>query len=71
MTYIGIKSLDDIQLRGYAMQCRITSEEPSMIFSRDFGKGEVYRPPGGMGVRLDGEVVVGSRVSPNYDSLLV
>ena len=68
---IGIKSQDDIQLRGFAMQCRITTEDPSMNFSPDFGKVEVYRPPGGMGVRLDGEVVVGSRVSPNYDSLLV
>ena len=38
-----------------------------MNFAPDFGKVEVYRPPGGMGVRLDGEVVVGSRVSPNYD----
>ena len=68
---IGIGSQDDIQLRGFAMQCRITTEDPSMNFSPDFGKIEVYRPPGGMGVRLDGEVVVGSRVSPNYDSLLV
>jgi pyruvate carboxylase len=68
---IGIKSQDDVQLRGFAMQCRITTEDPSMNFAPDFGKVEVYRPPGGMGVRLDGEVVVGSRVSPNYDSLLV
>ena len=68
---IGIKSQDDIKVRGFAMQCRITTEDPQMSFSPDFGKVEVYRPPGGMGVRLDGEVVVGSRVSPNYDSLLV
>jgi len=68
---IGIKSQDDITLKGFAMQCRITTEDPSMNFAPDFGKVEVYRPPGGMGVRLDGEVVVGSRVSPNYDSLLV
>ena len=68
---IGINSQEDIVLRGFAMQCRITTEDPSMNFAPDFGKVEVYRPPGGMGVRLDGEVVVGSRVSPNYDSLLV
>ena len=68
---IGIHSQDDIVVQGFAMQCRITTEDPQMNFAPDFGKVEVYRPPGGMGVRLDGEVVVGSRVSPNYDSLLV
>jgi pyruvate carboxylase len=68
---IGIGKQDDIEIRGYAMQCRITTEDPTMNFAPDFGRVEVYRPPGGMGVRLDGEVVVGSRVSPNYDSLLV
>jgi pyruvate carboxylase len=68
---IGIRSQDDIKVQGFAMQCRITSEDPQMNFAPDFGRVEVYRPPGGMGIRLDGEVVVGSRVSPNYDSLLV
>ena len=53
------------------MQCRITTEDPAMGFSPDFGRIEVYRPPGGLGVRIDGEVVVGSRISPFYDSLLV
>ena len=68
---IGINSQDDVKVQGFAMQCRITTEDPAMNFAPDFGKVEVYRPPGGMGVRLDGEVVVGSRISPNYDSLLV
>ena len=68
---LGIGSQDDIKVQGFAMQCRVTTEDPTMNFAPDFGKVEVYRPPGGMGVRLDGEVVVGSRVSPNYDSLLV
>ena len=68
---IGITCQEDVQVQGFAMQCRITTEDPQMSFAPDFGKVEVYRPPGGMGVRLDGEVVVGSRVSPNYDSLLV
>jgi pyruvate carboxylase len=68
---IGITCQEDIKVQGFAMQCRVTTEDPTMNFAPDFGKVEVYRPPGGMGVRLDGEVVVGSRVSPNYDSLLV
>ena len=68
---IGIASQEDVVVQGFAMQCRITTEDPQLNFAPDFGKVEVYRPPGGMGVRLDGEVVVGSRVSPNYDSLLV
>jgi len=68
---LGFKTQDDVQVRGFAMQCRITTEDPSMGFSPDFGRIEVYRPPGGLGVRLDGEVVVGSRISPFYDSLLV
>ncbi|CAL6380211.1 unnamed protein product [Bathycoccus prasinos] len=59
------------KFRGFAMQCRITTEDPAMGFSPDFGRIEVYRPPGGLGVRIDGEVVVGSRISPFYDSLLV
>ena len=68
---LGIESQADVTVQGFAMQCRITTEDPQLNFTPDFGKVEVYRPPGGMGVRLDGEVVVGSRVSPNYDSLLV
>ena len=71
LSEIGIKSQEDVTVQGFAMQCRITTEDPQLNFAPDFGKVEVYRPPGGMGVRLDGEVVVGSRVSPNYDSLLV
>ena len=71
LSEIGINSQEDVKVQGFAMQCRITTEDPQLNFAPDFGKVEVYRPPGGMGVRLDGEVVVGSRVSPNYDSLLV
>ena len=68
---LGFKSQDDVQIDGFAAQCRITTEDPAMGFSPDFGRIEVYRPPGGLGVRIDGEVVVGSRISPFYDSLLV
>jgi len=43
---IGIHSQDDIVVQGFAMQCRITTEDPQMNFAPDFGKVEVYRPPG-------------------------
>ena len=46
---IGIHSQDDIVVQGFAMQCRITTEDPQMNFAPDFGKVEVYRPPGGHG----------------------
>jgi pyruvate carboxylase len=45
---------DRISTRGFAIQCRITTEDPSKQFSPDTGKIEVYRSAGGNGVRLDG-----------------
>jgi pyruvate carboxylase len=39
---------------GFAIQCRITTEDPANGFSPDTGKIEVYRSAGGNGVRLDG-----------------
>ncbi|KAL2064913.1 hypothetical protein VTL71DRAFT_4053 [Oculimacula yallundae] len=45
---------DRISTRGFAIQCRITTEDPSKGFSPDTGKIEVYRSAGGNGVRLDG-----------------
>lgn len=134
---IGIPSQESITIRGCAIQCRITSEDPSQNFQPDFGCGhattsrrltqgaacicgrrrslvslsptdppqpctqprctepsqphsvsdvrpslpvflssllsriEVYRTPGGPGVRLDGSATTGSLISPHYDSLLV
>ena len=62
----------DIQLRGSALQCRITTEDPSNGFRPDAGKITVYRSAGGGGVRLDGGTVfVGAQVSPHFDSMLV
>ncbi|KAK3242624.1 hypothetical protein CYMTET_47688 [Cymbomonas tetramitiformis] len=68
---IGIGKQEDIHCRGFAIQSRVTSEDPAMNFQPDTGRIEVYRAPGGMGVRMDGAAVVGSVVSPYYDSLLV
>ncbi|CAG8509825.1 4668_t:CDS:10 [Acaulospora morrowiae] len=61
-----------IQTRGYAIQCRITTEDPSESFQPDTGKIEVYRSSGGNGVRLDGGAgYIGAVITPHYDSLLV
>ena len=65
-------SQDRIQVRGQAMQCRVTTEDPSNGFRPDTGRLSVYRSPGGAGVRLDGGVVFsGSEVSAHFDSMLV
>ncbi|KAJ2564192.1 pyruvate carboxylase [Coemansia sp. RSA 1822] len=63
---------DRIQLRGFAIQCRVTTEDPAQGFQPDIGKIEVYRSPGGNGVRLDGgSGYTGSIITPHFDSLLV
>ena len=69
---IGIASQDDIKLRGYSIQCRITTEDPANNFAPDTGKIEVYRTSSGLGIRLDGgNGFAGAVISPYYDSLLV
>ena len=58
--------------RGYAIQCRVTTEDPENDFLPDAGRITHYRSPGGFGVRLDGATAFsGAVVSPHYDSLLV
>jgi pyruvate carboxylase len=57
---------------GFAIQCRITTEDPSAGFRPDTGKITTYRSPGGAGIRLDGgTATTGAEVSPHFDSLLV
>ena len=69
---IGIHSQADIKPRGYAIQCRVTTEDPSNNFSPDTGKIDVYRTGSGFGIRLDGgNGYSGAVISPYYDSLLV
>ncbi len=61
-----------VTTRGVAIQCRVTTEDPTKGFQPDTGRIEVFRSGGGMGVRLDGgSGYAGARVSPDYDSLLV
>ncbi|PNH44443.1 hypothetical protein VD0004_g3264 [Verticillium dahliae] len=63
---------DRISTRGFAIQCRITTEDPAKGFQPDTGKLEVYRSAGGNGVRLDGgNGFAGAVITPYYDSMLV
>ncbi|KAA0024257.1 pyruvate carboxylase [Antrihabitans cavernicola] len=72
------ESLDDlglsqetIVLRGAALQCRITTEDPANGFRPDTGRITAYRTPGGAGVRLDGGSSLGAEVGAYFDSMLV
>jgi pyruvate carboxylase len=63
---------DRVPLYGYALQCRITTEDPANGFVPDYGKISTYRSPAGFGIRLDGgSAYSGSVITPFYDSLLV
>jgi len=56
----------------FAMQCRVTTEDPSQDFRPDTGTINVFRMPAGMGIRLDdGPGFPGAQITPHYDSLLV
>src|SRR5690625_3702217 len=69
---VGIPQQDNIQRNGYAIQSRITTEDPLNDFMPDTGRIMVYRSSGGFGVRLDaGNCYQGAIVSPYYDSMLV
>ncbi len=63
---------EEITLHGYALQCRVTTEDPANGFLPDYGKIQTYRSPAGFGIRLDGASAYGGAViTPFYDSLLV
>jgi len=67
----GIRQ-EGIRTRGFALQCRITTEDPANGFRPDAGTITTYRSAGGSGVRLDGGTVfVGAEVSAHFDSMLV
>ncbi len=67
---LGLKQ-EQIHLRGAALQCRITTEDPASGFRPDTGKITTYRSPGGAGVRLDGGTIAsGAQISPHFDSML-
>lgn len=63
---------DKIVPRGYAIQCRVTTEDPANDFQPNTGRLEVFRSGEGMGIRLDSaSAYAGAIISPYYDSLLV
>ena len=65
-------SQEGLTPRGFALQCRITTEDPANGFRPDAGTITVYRSAGGSGIRLDGGTVfMGAQVSPHFDSMLV
>ena len=69
---LRIKTQDDVHCRGYAIQCRITTEDPENGFQPDYGRLIAYRSAAGFGIRLDvGAAYTGARVSPFFDSMLV
>ncbi|MBI3804370.1 MAG: acetyl-CoA carboxylase biotin carboxylase subunit [Nitrospirae bacterium] len=61
---------EEIFLRGHAIECRINAEDPQKNFVPTPGKITAYYSPGGIGVRIDGNVYSGYVVPPYYDSLL-
>ncbi len=69
---IGIPPQHLIEPRGFAIQCRITTEDPADNFLPDYGRLTTYRSPAGFGIRLDGGSAYGGAViTPYFDSLLV
>jgi pyruvate carboxylase len=69
---VGMPPQIEIPRNGYAIQCRVTTEDPENKFMPDYGKILAYRSPGGFGIRLDGGMGYGGAViTPFYDSLLV
>lgn len=68
---IGASSQDEIKLRGHAIQCRITTEDPTNNFIPDYGRITAYRGATGFGIRLDGGTAYsGAVITRYYDSLL-
>jgi len=69
---IKITNQEAIKVTGYALQCRITTEDPQNDFKPDYGEISMYRSASGFGIRLDaGSVYQGAIISPFFDSMLV
>ncbi len=67
----GTPAQNDIRLNGYALQCRVTTEDPENQFIPDYGRITAYRGATGFGIRLDGGTAYsGAIITPFYDSLL-
>ncbi|MBR0381525.1 MAG: pyruvate carboxylase [Eubacterium sp.] len=69
---IHIYSQNEVKCQGYAIEVRVTSEDPANQFLPDKGRIEVYETGAGNGIRLDGgNAYSGAVITPYYDSLLV
>ncbi len=69
---IGLGDQTKIVQHGFAVQCRVTTEDPATQFVPDHGRLSHYRSAGGLGIRLDaGTAFTGAVITPFYDSLLV
>ncbi|MEM9586827.1 MAG: pyruvate carboxylase [Planctomycetota bacterium] len=69
---VGLGDQSQISTMGFAMQCRVTTEDPSNQFLPDYGRISHYRSAAGLGIRLDaGSAFSGAVVNPFYDSMLV
>lgn len=68
---IDIPAQDAVRVNGFAIQCRVTTEDPANNFMPDYGRVTHYRSASGMGIRLDaGSAFSGAIVNPYYDSML-
>jgi pyruvate carboxylase len=69
---IDLADQSAVQVQGYALQCRVTTEDPQNRFTPDYGRITHYRSVGGLGIRTDGgPAITGGIITPFYDSLLV
>ncbi len=69
---VGMPRQEDVPRNGFAIQCRVTTEDPENKFTPDYGRLLAYRSPGGFGIRLDGGMGhSGAVITPFYDSMLV
>jgi len=69
---LALPTQEKVPLNGFALQCRVTTEDPANHFAPDYGKLSTYRSPAGFGIRLDGGTAyAGAALTAYYDSLLV
>ncbi|MGG3519154.1 acetyl-CoA carboxylase biotin carboxylase subunit [Bacillus pseudomycoides] len=61
---------EEVQFKGWAIECRINAENPAKNFMPSPGKVEMYLPPGGFGIRVDSAVYPGYSIPPFYDSMI-
>ncbi|MED1468571.1 acetyl-CoA carboxylase biotin carboxylase subunit [Bacillus salipaludis] len=61
---------EDVDMDGWAIECRINAENPAKNFMPSPGKIEEYRLPGGFGVRVDSAIYAGYQIPPFYDSMV-